>query len=405
MANFKYKALTSNGVEKKGILEAKSKEEVIVYLKSEKFIPLEVLDAGALGGDIKISFLEKKPSPRDMAIFARQFVSIMSAGVAISNALEMLAEQTENKMLAEAIEGCRQSIQGGSELAVAMKQYPKVFPDIFVTMVAAGEISGNLEVSFERMAEQFEKDAKIKGAIKKAAIYPIAICIVAMLVMIVMLVYVVPQFETMFKDMGSELPAITKAIVAASDFLVKYWYIVLAVVVGVVLLVKYFLKTETGKYAAARVQLKIKLVANLVVKSTTARFCRTLSTLLAAGIGITEALGIVEDVVNNVLFKDVVASAKMEVALGVPLSTPLRESKIFPPMICHMVKIGEEVGDLEAMLTKTAEYYEEEVEMAVESLMAAMEPMIIVALALVVGVMALALMAPMGQMISDMGNL
>ena len=405
MANYNYKALSTTGAEVKGSMEASNKEEVIAYIKNERMVPIEVLDVGALGAEINIKAFDRKPKARDMAVFSRQFVSITSAGVSINNALEMLAEQTENKMLAAAIDDCRISIQSGNTLAASMGQHPKVFPEIFVTMVAAGEISGNLETSFERMGEQFEKDAKITGAIKKAMIYPIVICIVAIIVMAIMLIYVVPQFETMFADLGSKLPMITQSVVDASDFMVERWYILLAIVIILVVGIKYFLSTEVGNHVYAKLQLKVPLVSNLVEKSTSARFCRTLSTLIASGIGITEALEIVEDVVINTVFKDVVGRARTDVSLGVPLSQPLRDGKVFPPMVCHMVKIGEEVGDLESMLTKTAEYYEEEVETAVQSLMAALEPLIIVVLACVVGYIVLALILPMTQMINDLGNL
>ena len=405
MANYNYKALSTTGAEVKGSMEASNKEEVIAYIKNERMVPIEVLDVGALGAEINIKAFDRKPKARDMAVFSRQFVSITSAGVSINNALEMLAEQTENKMLAAAIDDCRISIQSGNTLAASMRQHPKVFPEIFVTMVAAGEISGNLETSFERMGEQFEKDAKITGAIKKAMIYPIVICIVAIIVMAIMLIYVVPQFETMFADLGSKLPMITQSVVDASDFMVERWYILLAIVIILVVGIKYFLSTEVGNHVYAKLQLKVPLVSNLVEKSTSARFCRTLSTLIASGIGITEALEIVEDVVINTVFKDVVGRARTDVSLGVPLSQPLRDGKVFPPMVCHMVKIGEEVGDLESMLTKTAEYYEEEVETAVQSLMAALEPLIIVVLACVVGYIVLALILPMTQMINDLGNL
>ena len=405
MANYNYKALSTTGAEVKGSMEASNKEEVIAYIKNERMVPIEVLDVGALGAEINIKAFDRKPKARDMAVFSRQFVSITSAGVSINNALEMLAEQTENKMLAAAIDDCRISIQSGNTLAASMRQHPKVFPEIFVTMVAAGEISGNLETSFERMGEQFEKDAKITGAIKKAMIYPIVICIVAIIVMAIMLIYVVPQFETMFADLGSKLPMITQSVVDASDFMVERWYILLAIAIILVVGIKYFLSTEVGNHVYAKLQLKVPLVSNLVEKSTSARFCRTLSTLIASGIGITEALEIVEDVVINTVFKDVVGRARTDVSLGVPLSQPLRDGKVFPPMVCHMVKIGEEVGDLESMLTKTAEYYEEEVETAVQSLMAALEPLIIVVLACVVGYIVLALILPMTQMINDLGNL
>ncbi len=405
MPTFAYVAVEKSGKEKKGTYDAKDKAEVVAWIKSTGLIPMNVNEVGAMNKDINISFLQKKPSIRDLSVFCRQFVSIVNAGVPVASALEMLGEQTENKMLADAIVECRQSIQSGTSLSEAMSVHPKVFPSLLITMVSAGEASGSLDVAFTRMAIQFEKDAKIRQMVQKATIYPTAILIVATVVVVLLLTFVVPQFESMLTDLGTELPALTKMVVAASEFMQEYWYIVIGVIGAGTYTVYLFSRTMPGKYFFARMQLAIPLVKVLAVKTASAMLCRTMSTLLSAGVPIIEAIDITSNVMANLLFKDCLLDAKEDVAMGTTLSEPLIKSGLFPPMVQHMIKIGEEVGDVEGMMDKTADYYEEEVEVAIQSLMSAMEPAIIVVLAGVVGVIVMAVMLPMAEMMNGLDNL
>lgn len=286
-----------------------------------------------------------------------------------------------------------------------MKLHDKVFPPIFVNMVAAGEASGSLDIAFGRMSEHFEKDAKLKGMLKKAMIYPIVVAFVAVAVVILMLMVVIPNFESMFADMGTELPAITKAVVAASKFLQNYWYIVLGAIALMVLGVNMFKKTSTGEHLFGKLGIKLPIFGNMTVKSASARLARTLSTLMAAGISMVEAVEITAKTMDNIWFKEALLGARDEIMRGVPLSTPIKESGLFPPMVCHMIKIGEETGNVEDMLHKLADYYDEEVEMATQSMMAALEPLIIIVLAGVVGTLIGAVMAPMASMYSGLDNL
>jgi type IV pilus assembly protein PilC len=332
-------------------------------------------------------------------------VSIVNAGVPVTSALEMLGQQTENKMLAAAVMDCKMQIEKGSSLADAMKDHRDVFSDLFITLVEAGEASGSLDVSFNRMGTQFEKDAKIKGLIKKSAIYPIVVSVVAVAVVIIMLTYVVPQFETMLTDLGSELPLLTKIVVAASDFMIARWYIVLGIVVVLVIGILRYRKTEGGGRLFGRIGIKAPLIGKLTVKSASARMARTMATLLGAGIPMIEAIDIVARTMGNVHFRDALLDAKDDVAMGDALSLSIERCGLFPPMVHHMLRIGEETGDLEEMLTKLAEYYEEEVELTTQQVMAAVEPLIIVVLALIVGVIVGAVMLPMMSMYSAMDNL
>ncbi len=403
MEKFTYLALDKSGKEIKGSIEANSLEHATAQIKKEGRIPLSVKTASAMDKEIKL--FQKKPTPRDMAVYCRQFVSIVEAGVAVTTALEMLSDQTENKMLAEAIDKCRVSIQSGSSLSEAMTEHPKVFPHLFVTMVAAGEASGTLEISFARMAVQFEKDAKIKGMVKKASVYPITILVVAIVVVAVLLVMVIPTFEDMLNDLGQELPWITVMVMEASEVMQNYWYVILAVIIVAGIFFKAFANTDSGQRIFGTIVRKLPLFGTLVMKTASSRMCRTLSTLLAAGVPLIESLEIASNVMTNVHYKEAILDAKDDVAIGTPLSEPLKRCGLFPPLVHHMTKIGEEVGDLEEMQNKLADYYDDEVEVAVGALTAAMEPAIIIVLALLIGTIVMAVMVPMGQMTSALGNL
>ncbi len=405
MATYSYTAVNAAGKEKKGSYEAKDTNEVIAWLKSEGMYPISVKEAGVLAKDINISFLEKKPSVRDLSVFCRQFVSIVNAGVPVASALGMLYEQTENKMLANSIGECRNAIQTGSSLSEAMSSFPKVFPSLLVTMVEAGEASGSLDVSFERMATQFEKEAKIKQTVKKAMTYPSVVLIIALVVVSVLLVFVVPQFESMLNDLGTELPVITQIVVAISVFMQNFWYLVLGAIGGIVYTIHLYMQTTSGQYFFSKLQLTMPLFKVLSVKTASARMCRTMSTLLTAGVPIIDALDITSNIMTNVMFKDALIAAKEDVVMGTTLSEPLIKSNLFPPMVQHMIKIGEEVGDVEGMMDKTADYYEEEVENAVASLVGALEPIMIMGLAVIVGFIVLAVMMPMAEMMNGLDNL
>lgn len=404
MATFSYEALDKTGKAIKGTVEAENIDLARADVKGKGFMLLDLKEQSALNKEIKID-IGGKPKPRDLSVFCRQFVSMLRAGVTILDALKMLGDATENKKLKEAINGIRVSTEKGETLSSAVAEYPKVFPELMVNMIAAGEASGSLDVALDRMATQFERSAKTGAMVKKAMIYPIVVCIVAIIVVIVMLVVVIPSYMEMFKDLGTELPGITKGVMAASEFVMDKWMILVPVIAAIIFLIAGFGKTDTGKHFFGKLALKIPAVSNLVVKSASAQMARTLSTLLAAGIPLVEAVEIVRDIMTNVYFKEALDNAKNEVMVGQPLSRPLEECGLFPPMVYYMTRIGEETGNNEEMLDKLADYYEDEVEMAVAGLMSAMEPAIIIVLAGVVGVILGACMAPMLTMYDSLNNL
>lgn len=399
MEMYSYVAIDAKGKQKKGSFESNDEAHVREYLKNEGLVAVEIKPQSAMDREINLN-IGGGVKPRDLSVFCRQMNSILVAGVPVIEALTMLADQTENKNLASAVKRVQVAVQKGDTLADAMRDEPKIFPNIAAQMVEAGEASGSLEIAFERLAVQFEKDAKLKGLIKQAMIYPIVIIVVAVGVIAIMMMVVIPNFTSMFDDLGTELPAITKSVVAISDFMIARWYILLGGIVGVVFAIKFFLKTDFGSHFWAKCCLVLPLVNNLTIKSAAAKLARTLSTLLASGLPLLDAVEITAKTMSNLLVKEILLDAKTEVAKGVPLSQPLEVSGVFPPMVYQMTKIGEETGNTEAMLEKVADYFDEEVEAATKALTAVMEPLIIVILAVVVGTVVMAIMAPMMSMYS-----
>lgn len=404
MAAYGYEALDRAGKTVKGSIDADNIDKAKSELKQQGFTLLNIKEQSLLTRDLNIE-IGGYPKPRDLSVFCRQFVSMTRAGVSILEALKMLSEQTENKQLKKAVEGVRVSVEKGETLARSIKEYPKVFPELMVNMVAAGESSGSIDIAMERMAVQFEKANKTRALVKKAMMYPIIVCFVAVAVVIVMLVVVIPQYASMFVELGTDLPGITKAVQAASNFIINYWYILVPVIIVIAIVLKMFAKTDMGKHVFHGIQLKIPALKNLKTKQASSQMARTMSTLLAAGVPLIEAVEIVGNTMDNVYFREAMDTCKNEIIIGQPLSRPLEEVGLFPPMVYHMVRIGEESGNTEEMLNKLADYYDEEVEMAVQTLMAAMEPMIIVILAAIVGVLIAACMAPMLTMYNAMENL
>ena len=404
MAAYAYEAVDALGNLKKGSIEADSLELARQKLKSQDLMIAKLKEQSVLTKDINIE-IGGYPTARDLSVFSRQFVSMTRAGVSILECLKLLIEQTENKQLKKALMGVRANVEKGETLSESLRAYPKVFPELMINMVAAGEASGQMDVSFERMASQFEKTAKLKAMVKKAMIYPVVVMIVAVIVVVVMLVAVIPRYTSMFNELGAELPGITVAVMKMSDFLIANWIIILPIVVGVILALKAWSTTDSGKHFFHKLKLKIPVIKNLEIKKSSSLMARTLSTLMAAGVPMSEAVEMTANTMENVYFKEAMEQCHDDITIGQPLSRPLEECKMFPPMVYHMARIGEESGNVEDMLTKLADYYDEEVEMAVQSLMAALEPMIIIVLAVIVGSLIAACLAPMLSMYNALNTL
>ena len=404
MPGFSYVAVDKRGKEKRGSLEAETRERALEQLKAEGLIPVSVREQGALNKEIDFS-IGKKVKPRDLSVFCRQFVSITQAGVPMKEALQMLSEQTENKWLKRAISEVLLNVEKGNTLADSMRSQPDIFPPMLVNMVEAGEQSGSLEMAFSRMAVHFEKEAKLKATIKKATIYPIILVIAAIGVIAVMLLFVIPIFIDMFADLDIEMPALTMFVMNSSKWMTSHWYVLLAIIVGVVVAYKLIYRTTQGRLTIDRIKMKMPLFGKLTVKTACSQFARTMSTLLMSGISTIDALEITSKIVNNIHYTNAMLKAREEVMKGVPLSEPLEASGIFPPMVYHMTGIGEETGNVEEMLEKMADYYDEEVEMTTQSVLAAMEPIIILFMALIIGTLVIAVIWPIASMYNGFDNL
>ncbi|MCQ2475915.1 MAG: type II secretion system F family protein [Clostridia bacterium] len=405
MASFNYVAIDSTGKQVKETIDVATEADVVAYLKSKGLTATKIEAANALNSNIQLSFLEPKVTPRDLSVFCRQMVSVLSAGVSISKALEMLGEQTANKALANAIVGCKKKIEGGSTMHEAMREYPKVFSDIMCTMIAAGEESGSLETSFERIAEKNEKDTKLKALVKKSTMYPMILGILVVVIVTFMLTVIVPKFEDFLGSLGGSLPPLTQFLVDASDFMKNNILLIGAVVVALIIGFKMFKKTAFGRHLIDKIMLKVPLLGTLTTKTACSNVMRMMATLLATGISMIDAISITADTMTNIYYKEALLDVKTEVAQGTPLSDALEHTKMFPPMVHHMARIGEETGDLVSIFDRSALYYDEEVEASTQAVTAALEPMVIIAMAGIVGTMVIALLMPMMSMYDSLDSM
>ena len=402
MAQFNYKAIDKSGKARKGTIDAADQAKAQEKLKAEGLTVKEITDAG----DAKpISIGKKKVKSRDLSIVCKQMVSILNAGVTVITALEMLSEQMDNKVLRAALIEAKVYVEKGGNLSDAMRLNPNIFPPIMINMVAAGEISGSMETSFDRLATHFEKDDALKGKIKGALTYPIMVMIIAVLVIIVVMIAVIPNFVEMFADMGTELPLATRMMMAGSDFILHRWFILLPALALIGFGIKVALATPAGQMFSARVGINAPIFSDLVIKSNASQFSRTLSTLMGAGIPMLDAIEQVAKMMSNKIFRDGLIDARAQVAKGLPLSKPLKDMEVFPTMLVQMVKIGEETGNIEDMMEKVADLYDREVDLATESLTQAMEPLTMVFMAGIVGVIVAAVYGPILSMYEGIDNM
>ena len=403
MAQFNYKAVDKNGKAKKGTIDATDREKAQEKLKSEGLAVTELKDAGEAKAGFSLG--KKKVKSRDLSILCKQMVSILNAGVTVITALDMLSEQMDNKTLKSALVEAKIYVEKGGTFSDAMRLNPDVFPPIMINMVSAGEASGSMETSFDRLSTHFEKDDALKGKIKGALTYPIVVMIVAVLVIIVVMIAVIPNFVEMFADMGTQLPLATRMMMAGSDFIIHKWFILLPIIIAIVVGLKFFFATPTGKLLSAKVSINAPIFSDLVIKSNASRFSRTLSTLMGAGIPMLDAIEQVAKMMDNVIFREGLMNTKTQVAKGLPLSKPLRDMDVFPTMLVQMVKIGEETGNIEDMMEKVADLYDREVDLATESLTQAMEPLTMVLMAGIVGMIVAAVYGPILSMYEGIDNM
>lgn len=404
MAKYKYLVTDKYGKERRGTLESSSEDSAIAKLKGDSSVVLEIKETKSLDDaswNIQIGNPVKK---KDITIFCKQFYSILTAGVTVIDGLRMIQDQTDNKHLRKALYNVQISVEKGDSLASAMEMEGKIFPELLIHMVAAGEATGNLEVAFDRVCKQFDKDMKLTSMVRSAMIYPVMVLLVAVIVVIILMVYVIPNFQQAFDDMGEELPMITQIVINCSDFMASNIIPIVLGLVAFIILLMIAKGTEPGKKFTSVMALKLPMVKDFSVKNAAAKFSITMSTLIVSGVPLVEALDIVSGVITNRVIRQAVKGCREEVMQGIPMSEPLAASGVFPPMVHHMVKIGEETGTTEDMLDKIAEYYEAEVEDATRALTTIMEPIIIILLALIVGTVVGSIMMPMLGIYNSAGN-
>lgn len=398
MANYKYRAMNDSGNKIEGNYEANSETEVIAMITANGYYPLMVEEV-VQSSNIEFAFLQKV-NTKDIAIFCRQFYTMVNAGVTINNALSILSNQITNVKLRSAIREVEEDVKKGKTLSESMAKHEGVFPSLLITMIEAGEVSGNLDEIMLRMSTHFEKENKVNNKVKSAMTYPAVLSIVCVFVVIFLITYIMPTFMDMFNEAGTTLPMSTKMLIAISNFIGQHYIFLIMLIVCISIGWNYYCKTEHGKYTVSTLKLKLPIIKNLNEKIIVSRFARTLSTLLASGVSIGQSLEIISGVVGNKLAADALMDIKEKVFRGEGLNIPIRESKIFPEMLAVMIKIGEETGNLDDILSKTADFYDEEVETAIQTATTLIEPALIIVMAVVVGFIIISIMLPLFSMYS-----
>lgn len=403
MPTYKYEAQGSDGKKVRGFIEAENQNDLFNKLRQKGEYCISFAEA-KVSKDLGASKGAKKLNTREVAIVCRQFSTMLNAGVTIIKCLDTLAKQSVKKNTKAALMGVYEGVQKGLTLSTAMKMQGS-FPTLLVNMVESGEMSGSLDNIMMRMSEHFEKDYKLKAKVRNAMIYPCVLVIVGIVVVIILLTYVLPQFAGIFAQAGSDVPAITKAMLAASDFLRTKWYILIAIVAVIALVIWAVCRSESGKRFFAVISLKLPIFGKLNKTVITARFARTLSTLLASGMSLIQALEISTRVVNNAKLDEYMDDGIDKIRKGIPLSHVIQEVPVFPPMFTSMVSIGEESGALDDIMYKTANFYDEESDAAISAMVATIEPVMIVFLGIVVGLLVASVMQPMMGMYEAVANM
>lgn len=401
MATFVWTGKTRQGAIQKGELAANSREEVIGLLRKENILVTSVQQKAK---ELKIPGFGGKVTDKDIVIYTRQFATMIDAGLPLVQCLEILAAQSENPILAKTIGEVRGDVEGGSTYADALRKHPKVFDDLYVNMVAAGEAGGILDTILNRLAKHIEKAMKLKKQIKSAMVYPISIMGVALIVITVLLVFVIPIFAKMFTDFGGTLPALTQYVIDLSHFMQRYFLLIAGGIFGASVAFKKYYKTPSGRMNVDKFALKLPVLGDLIRKAAVAKFTRTLGTLIASGVPILEGLGIVAKTSGNKVVEVALMNARQSISEGKNISDPLGKEKVFPPMVVQMIAVGETTGALDAMLSKIADFYDDEVDSAVTALTSLLEPMLMVFLGVTIGTIVIAMYLPIFKMASVVGG-
>ena len=400
MATFMWTGKTRQGAIRKGELSASSREEVIGFLRKEQILVTTIKKKAM---EITLPGFGPSVKDKDIVIFTRQFATMIDAGLPLVQCLEILSTQTENPVLAKAIGEVRNDVEGGSTYADSLQKHPKVFDELYVNMVAAGEAGGILDTILNRLSKHIEKAMKLKKQIKSAMVYPATILFVAVIVIIILMVWVIPVFAKMFVDFGGTLPALTQFVIDTSHFMQRnIIYMVMGVVLGSFLFKRYY-RTEKGHFKVDQIALKLPVIGDLIQKAGIAKFTRTLGTLTSSGVPILEGLEIVAKTTGNKVIERAIMRSRQSISEGKTIADPLGKEKVFPPMVVQMIAVGETTGAIDSMLGKIADFYDDEVDSAVTTLTSMLEPMMMVFLGITIGTIVIAMYLPVFKMASVIG--
>jgi type IV pilus assembly protein PilC len=401
VGTYVYTARRDRGGQFTGELAGDNKAAVVAELRRKGFTVLRLEEKRGLPSISEMLESMKKIKARDKAVFARQFATMINSGLAVLRALYVLEEQTENTRLRQFIKAVREDVEAGMPLSDAMAKHPAAFDRLYVAMVRAGEASGALDQTLNRLANQLEKDDSMRRSIKAAMAYPVLIAVFAIMVMIGMLLFIIPIFATMYKDLGGQLPSLTRVMMGISNVLKGYWFIVFPVMILLVWLIVRLKNTEQGRRGWDRMKLKLPMkIGPVVQKIAVARFSRTLATLVSSGVPILQAIEITGKTSGNSVIEESMVDVKESVRGGESIAKPLGRVAVFPPMVTHMISIGEETGALDAMLNKIADFYEDEVDASIKSLTSIIEPVMMMFVGGLVGVIVISMYLPMFNMMN-----
>ena len=401
MPTFLWEGKTAQGKIIRDEIEASSREAVFAILRERRIrpIPTRIREKGAgMEKEIKIPGFGESVKPKEVAVFTRQFAAMIDAGLPIVQCLSILGEQTQNKTFRRTLLAIRKDVEGGTTLAEALKKHPKIFDDLYVNMVEAGEIGGALHTILNRIAVFIEKANKLKGKVKGAMIYPSSIVGVAVIVVSILMIFVIAVFAELYGSMGKGLPAPTQIAINISNVFVAYWYLIFGSMIGVAVAISLYYRTPAGRMHIDRMLLRMPIIGDLLRKVAVARFSQNMSILLSSGVPILDGLAITARTAGNKVIEKAIMESRVSISQGRTVADPLRESKVFPPMVCQMVAVCETTGGFDVMLKKVAELYEEEVDDAVTNLTALMEPMIMVFLGVILGGLVIAMYLPIFQL-------
>ena len=399
MPTFEWKGRGRTG-EQTGVLVADSKDAVIAMLRRQQIVVTAVKEKGK---EIAVPKFGGKVPPQLVAIFTRQFSVMIDAGLPLVQCLEILGGQQENKNFKRSLIQIRQDVESGSNLADSMRKHPKTFNDLYTNMVAAGEAGGILDTILQRLAAYIEKSVKLNSQVKSAMIYPVAVISIAVIVVMVILWKVIPVFASLFEGLGAELPMPTKIVIALSNFIADYWWLIGGTGAAVVFALRKYHETYKGKRVLDNIMLKAPIIGMLLRKIAVARFCRTLSTLTSSGVPILDGLTITAKTAGNSIVEDAIMATRKSVEEGKTISEPLGDTDVFPSMVVQMIAVGEQTGALDTMLSKIADFYEDEVDTAVAGLMKLLEPVLIAFLGVAIGGIVIAMYMPMFALIGQVG--